>query len=223
MRIYIIRHGDPNYDLDALTDRGHEQAKLLSERMIEEPIDKIYTSPQGRARQTAQYTADKFGLTPEVLPWLHEMEWGDLKGAPYSSGNPWNSAEDMFVKRGILPKEDSWREDREFIQNRIVPDYAKRTAALDEFLAQKGYVREGSRYKCVKENGESVAFFCHGGITCTMYSYLLNIPFPLVCSHMMFFMTSVSAIELWGKEGSFLTPKNLLTNDVTHLRGKDLL
>ena len=33
MRILIIRHGDPNYELDTLTETGWKEAKLVAERL----------------------------------------------------------------------------------------------------------------------------------------------------------------------------------------------
>ena len=53
MRLLLVRHGDPNYELDCLTELGHRQAKIVAKRLMEEGIQKIYCSPQGRAQQTA--------------------------------------------------------------------------------------------------------------------------------------------------------------------------
>lgn len=32
MRIFIIRHGDPDYSIDGLTEKGKREAELLRER-----------------------------------------------------------------------------------------------------------------------------------------------------------------------------------------------
>ena len=39
MRILIIRHGDPNYELDCLTEKGNREAALLAEKLKKEKID----------------------------------------------------------------------------------------------------------------------------------------------------------------------------------------
>ena len=39
MELFIIRHGDPDYARDSLTEKGVREAKLLSERMEKENID----------------------------------------------------------------------------------------------------------------------------------------------------------------------------------------
>ena len=53
MRILIIRHGDPDYSIDSLTEKGWREAELLSERLVKEGITDIFVSPLGRARDTA--------------------------------------------------------------------------------------------------------------------------------------------------------------------------
>ena len=42
MRILIIRHGDPDYSEDGLTERGRHEAELLAEKLKKEPIDAIW-------------------------------------------------------------------------------------------------------------------------------------------------------------------------------------
>ena len=62
MRIFIIRHGDPDYSIDNLTEKGKREVELLRHRMEKEGITKIYCSPLGRAQATAKPTADALGL-----------------------------------------------------------------------------------------------------------------------------------------------------------------
>ena len=44
MRLLIVRHGDPDYELDSLTEKGFREVELLSERLVKEKMDKIYVS-----------------------------------------------------------------------------------------------------------------------------------------------------------------------------------
>ena len=62
MLLYIVRHGIPNYETDSLTPDGQKQAEAVSRRLVQAGIDEIYSSPLGRAIQTAQPTAKKLGL-----------------------------------------------------------------------------------------------------------------------------------------------------------------
>ena len=53
MQFLIIRHGDPDYVHDSLTEKGFREAELLARRLKKEGVDKIYVSPLGRAAATA--------------------------------------------------------------------------------------------------------------------------------------------------------------------------
>lgn len=59
VRLYIIRHGDPDYDTNrenggSLTENGRAEATALSSFMASENITHAYSSPLGRARLTAE-------------------------------------------------------------------------------------------------------------------------------------------------------------------------
>lgn len=53
-----MRHGEPNYEKDCLTQLGRVQARLAAERLLSEGISEVYSSPMGRAQQTAQAFCD---------------------------------------------------------------------------------------------------------------------------------------------------------------------
>jgi len=57
MRLSIIRHGDPDYTTDTLTEIGQREARALAERLANACLTHIYCSPLGRARVTISYTA----------------------------------------------------------------------------------------------------------------------------------------------------------------------
>ena len=49
MRLYIIRHGDPNYELDDLTEAGHREAKALGKFFAREGAGRdLQLSPRPR-------------------------------------------------------------------------------------------------------------------------------------------------------------------------------
>ena len=45
MRLLIIRHGDPDYAKDSLTEKGKLQAQALAKRLAVHGLDRIYASP----------------------------------------------------------------------------------------------------------------------------------------------------------------------------------
>ena len=74
MKLLLIRHGDPDYTIDSLTEKGHREAALLAERIAPMDIKAYYVSPLGRAQKTAEYTLEKAGRTAEVLDWAREFD-----------------------------------------------------------------------------------------------------------------------------------------------------
>ena len=59
MELMIIRHGDPDYEKDSLTEKGWREAEYLSEKLVKMNIKDFYVSPLGRARDTASCTLKK--------------------------------------------------------------------------------------------------------------------------------------------------------------------
>ena len=72
MKLYVIRHGDPDYKNDNLTPLGKRQAEALAHRLVSSGIDEIYSSPLGRAIATATPTAEILKKKIEILPWASE-------------------------------------------------------------------------------------------------------------------------------------------------------
>ncbi len=61
MRLLLIRHGDPDYERDTLTEKGRREADYLAERLSRLDIAAFYTSPLGRAKDTAAPTLARVG------------------------------------------------------------------------------------------------------------------------------------------------------------------
>ena len=59
MRILIIRHAEPDYYNNTLTDKGFVEAEYLSEKLKDSNIIHIYSSPLNRAVLTAKPTSEK--------------------------------------------------------------------------------------------------------------------------------------------------------------------
>ena len=74
MKLLIIRHGDPDYTNDTLTEKGWREAECLAEMLSQQDITSFYMSPLGRAQDTASLTLKKMGRDAEVLPWLREFD-----------------------------------------------------------------------------------------------------------------------------------------------------
>ena len=82
MKLIIIRHGDPDYSIDSLTEKGWREAELLSQRISKLDVKAFYVSPLGRAKDTAKLTLEKMNREAEVCDWLKEFYYCQVK-LPY--------------------------------------------------------------------------------------------------------------------------------------------
>ncbi|MBR4393339.1 MAG: histidine phosphatase family protein, partial [Oscillospiraceae bacterium] len=74
MKLLFIRHGDPDYFVDGLTETGRREAELLAERIAPMDITEYFVSPLGRAVETARPTLEKAGRTAVTYDWLREFD-----------------------------------------------------------------------------------------------------------------------------------------------------
>lgn len=217
MRLYIIRHGDPNYELDTITSRGEAEARALAIRMHKEGIDRIFTSPMGRAIATMSYTAKALNKDGRVLHWTQEHS--DF-GAELEKGKhifAINLNGDIIRDDFSYLNHDTWHGMPSLSNPNIKRTYDEVAENSDKFLASLGYVREGGKYRCVKPNEEKIAIFCHGGLGLTWLSHLLAIPAPLMWSGFWMSPTSVSTVLMDQRNDERAVPRCLCLGDTSHL------
>ena len=69
--VIIVRHADkaaaPAGD-PPLTEVGVERARVLAELLKDANVGAVLHTPTTRTRETARPTAERFGLTPEIIP-----------------------------------------------------------------------------------------------------------------------------------------------------------
>ena len=100
MKILIIRHGEPDYSIDSLTEKGWREAELLAKRMEKIPAEAYYVSPLGRAKDTAAPTLRRVGREAQVLPWLAEFRGRFLSPTKGEDRIPWNLSPQYWTKIG---------------------------------------------------------------------------------------------------------------------------
>lgn len=77
MKLLIVRHGDPDYTIDSLTEKGWKEVEFLSEKLSKLDIKDFYVSPLGRAKDTASLTLKKMNRTATECDWLREFDDSD--------------------------------------------------------------------------------------------------------------------------------------------------
>ena len=87
--LVLVRHGETIWHAEnrfagrsdvPLTPRGHRQAELLGDWARNAELDAIWTSPLGRARETAALAARAARLEPRVDERLRELDFGRGEG-----------------------------------------------------------------------------------------------------------------------------------------------
>ena len=219
MRILFIRHGDPDYVNDTLTEKGRREAAALAERAAALDLGTCFVSPLGR--------------TAVTLDWLREFPAQiDLNRAEHlRAAYPNAEKEDGIYKPRIvwdvIPS--YWTEHREYSDgilwresevsrcSDVVQVYDDVTEKFDAFLAERGYVREGGHYRVEKESTETVTFFCHFGITCALLAHLWSLS-PFTMWHSLALApTSVTEVVTEEREKGCAYFRGLKLGDVTHL------
>lgn len=221
MRIVFVRHGEPDYANDCLTPLGKLQAKAAAERLREEGIGAIYTSPQGRARQTAEAAAEVLGFPPQTLDFMHEIHWGSVDGEEiYANGHPWKIADEL-VHTGQDLTDENWREHLFYRNNRAAEAVRTVEDGIDGWLASLGYVREGAYYRNTRTDDAqfTVALFSHGGSSSAAMGRLLNLPFPYMCAVFHLPFTGITTLRFDRHPGSLSAPVLELAGDGRHIRG----
>lgn len=251
MRLIIVRHADPDYATDSLTTHGELQAAALARRLAaahtqRRPfIARVYTSPMGRARQTAKYIADALDLAPIVEAWTQELTtWRADADRERNENTPlagqggralWDMSA-AFVRahcrdqNGLLPNHTSqWRLVPGLVQ-KVENDFETLIAHSDAFLARHGFARESNGvYRLVTAaaapddereplpRDAAIVVVCHGGFGLTWLAHLLELPLVLFWNAFWLAPSSITTVLFETRDERYAVPRCLALGDVAHL------
>lgn len=183
MKLMIIRHGDPDYERDSLTEIGWKEAELTAERLSQIDIKAFYVSPLGRAQDTAGATLKRLGRTATTFDWLREFS---------PQINRPDRTEEKSICWDWLPQDwttdplyydvRTWTSSLTMTEGNVEEEYAWVCNSLDALLSSHGYERENNYYRVKEPNNDTLVFFCHYGVECVLLSHLLNIS-PMLLWH----------------------------------------
>lgn len=220
MRLIFIRHGDPDYANDNLTEKGKREVELLTERVCkwfstEESLKNadFYSSPLGRARATGAPALKKLNREAEVCEWLQEFPtWHEnSKGEGLRT---WDIMPDTYCEHKEFFDKDNWCHN-DYMGTMVPERYEQVCNGIDSILKKYGYIRNEKNFytvqnpipnrnwnnpieqyhlTAVKEDypeEKTLVFFCHLGVMFTIISHL----------------TSVSPMQLW--QGFYVAPTSV--------------
>lgn len=182
MKLVIIRHGDPDYSIDSLTEKGWREAGYLAERVSKMDVKNFYVSPLGRARDTASLTLKKMGREAEVCEWMREFAPRINRPDCEVEKNAWDWLPCDWTEDAAYFDRFDWKETPIMKAGKVSDEYEWVTSNLDKLLEKHGYVRQKNLYKAVEPNHDTIVLFCHFGVEVVMLSHLLNVS-PMVLWH----------------------------------------
>ena len=156
MNILVIRHGQPHDESTSggdgdppLSELGLQQAQAIGDLLAREHIDHVVASPMLRAHQTALPLCAHLGVNAELDD--------DLKEAGWQAGAYMRTEENMdFFKKNIGSD----------------PEYLYRPEGKQAF--NKRVMRAFTKVRD-DHPGKNVAVFCHGMVTTSFVSTVINL------------------------------------------------
>lgn len=218
MKILIIRHGDPDYAIDGLTEKGKREAELLADRMEKEDIKAVYCSVFGRAKLTAKPFLDRKGLKAEYCEWLREYEYATIHD-PEGNGEryAWDLMPEYVNSLKNIFDRDGWREECFINDSKMPIEYDNVCREFDKVLLKHGYRRDGYNYLAEKPNHDTIVFVCHYGLTAVLLSHVMNCSPYSIWQHAFTAPTAVTTIYTEERQKGVVQLRVNAMGDVSHL------
>ena len=158
MRLIFIRHGDPDYTIDNLTEKGKREVALLTKRICSwKNITDFYTSPLGRAKATGAPALEKLGRKAEICPWLQEFYYLVTIPADYPDKSqigkkriPWDLLPEYYTSHPEFFDKEKWLQSDLFAGSEIPEKYQAVCQGIDGILSRYGYQRNAKGFYDVK-------------------------------------------------------------------------
>ncbi|HET7624645.1 MAG TPA: histidine phosphatase family protein [Verrucomicrobiae bacterium] len=163
---YLIRHASNDFFPHTLVGRnpgihlngtGQREAEQLAERLAGEGIEKIFSSPMERCRETAEPLAAKCNLNVEISGALNEVDFGDWAGRAFAE----------------LDQLEKWKQWNTFRSG------ARATNGETMFEVQNrvvGFLEKLSRERA----GQRIALVSHGDPIRAVILYFLGTPLEFI-------------------------------------------
>ena len=222
MLFYYIRHGNPIYEPDGLTELGHKQAEALANKFKEINLDIIYSSTSNRAMLTAMPTAKALNKNIIEIDFAHEKHpWENLTIDNGNGGKCWlfqfPKTIELFNTEEIEKLGFKWYEHSLFNGYSYKEEMNRIKMEADKFFLDLGYLHIGNgKYKVIRENEQNVAMFAHQGFGLAFIATILDIPYPKFSTHFDMGHSSVTIIEFKEIEG-YAYPRIITFSDESHL------
>jgi 2,3-bisphosphoglycerate-dependent phosphoglycerate mutase len=213
VELYLVRHADAlpdasevapgGYDQQALSALGRQQAEALANRLRDVALAAIYTSPMGRAMQTAAPTAATHHLDVQPVDGLREVALGVLAGGAVVSAS---AEEASTLLRARL---------REIATIAVTTGQWESIPGAEPSLELRARLIATMDRIIAAHRGERILVVSHAGAINAYLAALLGL------AHDYFFPTANTSISMMRAQG---TRRMLFSlNDIAHLTQAGLL
>ena len=218
MKLLIVRHADPDYEIDGLTEKGKREALLLADRLEKEEIAALYCSTLGRARATAAPTLARIGPEGCYCDWLREFDYAPVK-FPYLDRVKccWDVLPSYLDTQATVYHPTEWKNADFFKGTKTAAAYDRVVKELDGLLARHGYVREGYSYRAVRPNHNTVVLVCHFGVSAVLLSHLWNCSPYTIWQNCVTLPSSVTVFHTEEREEGIASFRCCAMGDLSHL------
>lgn len=222
MKIMIIRHGDPDYEHDSLTEKGWREAEYLSQWISKIPAKEYYVSPLGRAKDTASLTLNKVGCTAIECEWLREFDAPiDRPDVKEHKKNTWDWLPQDWANEEFFYDRNEWLNHPVMAADDVKKQYDWVVSNFDAVIEKHGYRRDGNVYRAVQPNRDVIVFFCHFGLECVLLSRLINTSPMVLWHHLCAAPSSVTILNTEERREGIVSFRISNFGDVSHLYAND--
>lgn len=161
IKLILVRHGTTicneggvfsGFTDSILSEKGKAQAIKLAQYLKDENIDRIYTTPFSRTKETVKKLAEIKSIQIEERSQLNEIDFGDFEGLSF---------------KGI--EKEYPEEIEKMINEGFEYKYPNGESLVDTFMRVKNEVK-----RIINDNQNSTVLICsHGGTIRNIISYLL--------------------------------------------------
>lgn len=208
-KLYFVRHGKTEWNLEGRFQGGYGDSPLLEEAieaakktgksLNDISFAHVYTSPQKRAKDTAEYIIEesRSDLQLTEVDGLREIGFGEWEGQPFAY------AEENHLDAYINLKAHPEKYDPSAFNGETYEALIERSQnAIEEAVA--------------KHPGEDLLFVAHGVTLLTIMHTLIGKETSDIRSKGLLSNTSISILETDGKNGYSVVS----WNDTTHLQAE---
>lgn len=173
---------------------------------------------------TAKPTCELLKVEPELLDFANESyAWEELTvEREDGSGKTWlfqkQKTNALFNSKSIRDLGDRWYDHPEFEKYNYEKGINRIYNESDAFFAGLGYehIRYTGKYRVKESNNQRVALFAHAGFGLAFLSCVLDIPYPMFCTHFDISHSGLTVVEFAENEG-YCIPKILTYSSDSHI------